>query len=506
MRKLTSLSSLTLAAALFAACSEEVKESGATDGTPIQVTASVSEDHWGGTRAADGLNPTSGFSLLTTKNSSSKVCVMADKNDGSYTAYSYNITAAKTIVATSTAPTFPIAGTTVHVYGWYPYNSGSTSFTIKSDQTSDANYCLSDLMLAQPATCTRTPTNAEWTVNAANLTFQHKMAKVKVTVTPGSDVTISDIKLGGGAIKPTVLINTTPSSGIVTAVNVGTATGTGTTITMLSGGSVKTATTYAAAFPAQTLAAGTFITVTATGGGSTGTITYKLSDSKQFEAGKEYSVNLEVTTSIIGQTISLDSWTGASGTVNVTVNISGGGGNLASLRYIGCPVGANGIVYDSLDNLTAAGTTCVGVMGYVSYTGHGYILALEDATSQTWTTIDGWETYDSDCKILPNNAARGSLTSYTKLGDTTVSNWIVLSKDKYSDMFKAMGSTNCDDSKFYTFDTDHVNAAIEAAGGTAISSSWCTSPAGGSACFFRLVNWSIASKASTIDVRPVLAF
>ena len=90
------------------------------------------------------------------------------------------------------------------------------------------------------------------------------------------------------------------------------------------------------------------------------------------------------------------------------------------------------------------GCTAVGIIGKVTETGHGLILALQDATSQSWNTINGWTsetTYaGTTLKVLPDDAARGSLTSYTTLGETTVSNWAVAQKNDYDEIFTNLGS------------------------------------------------------------------
>ena len=68
-----------------------------------------------------------------------------------------------------------------------------------------------------------------------------------------------------------------------------------------------------------------------------------------------------------------------------------------------------------------AGCTAVGILGKVTETGHGLILALQDATAQTWNTINGWTSETSyagtTLKVLPDDNARGSLTGYFWLGD-----------------------------------------------------------------------------------------
>ena len=132
---------------------------------------------------------------------------------------------------------------------------------------------------------------------------------------------------------------------------------------------------------------------------------------------------------------------------------------------------------------TAVPTGCiaVGILGKVTETGHGLILALHDAEKQEWNTINSWESEtrfaNTTLKVLPDDKARGSrLTSYTKLGETHVSNWAVGQNSDYSDIFANLGSTEGDtpspEGDYFsgmTYD-DHVNAYItEGVSGTALS-------------------------------------
>ncbi len=127
------------------------------------------------------------------------------------------------------------------------------------------------------------------------------------------------------------------------------------------------------------------------------------------------------------------------------------------------------------------GCIAVGILGKVTETGHGLILALQDAEKQEWNTINSWESEtrfaNTTLKVLPDDKARGSrLTSYTKLGETPVSNWAVGQNSDYSDIFANLGSTEGDtpspEGDYFsgmTYD-DHVNAYItEGVSGTALS-------------------------------------
>ena len=157
------------------------------------------------------------------------------------------------------------------------------------------------------------------------------------------------------------------------------------------------------------------------------------------------------------------------------------------------------------------GCTAVGIIGKVTETGHGLILALQDATMQIWNTINGWaSTTDyagTTLKVLPDDAARGSLTSYTALGDTPVSNWAVGQKSDYETIFTNLGSTTGgSDGKTYD---GNVNAYITTGvGGTAISGGYlsATELSGYDAWIFFSNYWSSEVKEDSDSVRPVLGF
>ena len=157
------------------------------------------------------------------------------------------------------------------------------------------------------------------------------------------------------------------------------------------------------------------------------------------------------------------------------------------------------------------GCTAVGILGKVTETGHGLILALENATSQTGYTISGWTTTTTDyagttLKLLPDDAARGSLTGYTTLGSTTVSNWAVAQKSDYEAIFQNLGSTTGDkDGKTYD---GNVNAYITTGvGGTEIPDGWSATEDGGDRAWrFFSDMWRSHGKSFRCSVRPVLGF
>ena len=180
--------------------------------------------------------------------------------------------------------------------------------------------------------------------------------------------------------------------------------------------------------------------------------------------------------------------------------------------YIGSVITSDGNVYPA-KTAVPAGKTAVGILGKVTETGHGLILALQNATSQKWNTINGWEsvtTYaGTTLKLLPDDAARGSLPSYTTLGSTTVSNWCVAQKSDYEAIFTNLDSATGDDDG-NTYDA-YVNAYITTGvGGTAISGwNWSATDhvtETDTGWTFESDSWKWQWKNNTNNLRPVLGF
>ena len=212
----------------------------------------------------------------------------------------------------------------------------------------------------------------------------------------------------------------------------------------------------------------------------------------------------------------VDSEISASG-IEVTVAVAYTLLSAATASDVGKVVCAAGHLHTA-KTAVPTGCTAVGILGRVTSTGHGLILALQDASNQQQTTINGWTsvtTYASTTlKLLPDGA-RGSLASYTTLGTTTVSNWCVAQKDDYVAIFTNLGSTKANNGKTYD---DNVNAYITTGvGGSAMvsgsgsdpfyywSASPGTSPTNG--CAFYNVGWYDNEGYAFLEkVRPVLGF
>ena len=156
--------------------------------------------------------------------------------------------------------------------------------------------------------------------------------------------------------------------------------------------------------------------------------------------------------------------------------------------------------------------TAVGILGKVTATGHGLILALQDAPKQSWNTINSWDSRtdfaDTELKLLPNGA-HGSLTSYfwfvRSVSDLIpVSNWCVAQKDDYSAIFQNLGSTDVN-SNGTTYD-GNVNAYITTGvGGTAMTS-WSATEYDVNFAWNFGYSWAELGKTNSLNVRPVLGF
>ena len=183
----------------------------------------------------------------------------------------------------------------------------------------------------------------------------------------------------------------------------------------------------------------------------------------------------------------------------------------ATAEDLGMVVCAAGHLHDA-KTAVPDGCTAVGILGKVTTTGHGLILALQDATAQTWNTINGWtsvETYaGTTLKLLPDDDARGTnLTSYTTLGETAVSNWAVAQWSDYEAIFTNLGSTT-GDSDGMTYD-GNVNAYITTGvGGTALSGDYwsATEREEDLALYFDHEFWFGGDRTPGRGVRPVLGF
>ena len=160
------------------------------------------------------------------------------------------------------------------------------------------------------------------------------------------------------------------------------------------------------------------------------------------------------------------------------------------------------------------GCVAVGILGKVTKKGHGLIIALEDARSQTWNTINGWNTVSkyagTKLKLLPDDNARSrDLPSFTKLGSTAVSDWCVAQKSDYSDIFKNLGSESSGKDG-YVYDKN-VNAYINIKKSifehqSLYSEYWTATESTRFDGWAFDDYWIYKTKSMEIHIRPVLGF
>ena len=295
---------IAVAAMMMAACSQ--MENTVDERTPVALqytTVDAAE-----TKAAQNLNEGTFASGETVK------VRISNTGAGEWTDYNFTTGSAGAMTVPDPAPYYPAGSQNIDIVAYYPATAG-TSFSVQTDQTSDANYKASDLMFASVS-------NQAKQTDPVSLAFTHKMAKINVNVTTGTGVgSITGVSILN--VKPTVSFN--QATGVV-----GEASGTATSIVMSNEG--------AAIIPAQTISGGLLSINT-----DKGPATYTVS-SKEFEAGHQYTLNITVNLLAIGTNNAITGWT-SEGTVTVYAErtmINGyeyvemGGG----LKWATCNVGA----------------------------------------------------------------------------------------------------------------------------------------------------------------------
>lgn len=348
-------------------------------------------------------------SSITTFNSGETVKVYVKPNGASsYTGYDYTTAAAgnaPSLTAPSTPPYFPAgSSTTVQAYAYYPSTAGTT-FSVKTDQTSDANYKASDLMYASNRTITKGSTTG------TALAMSHKMAQLKLVVAAasGSGLSISSVK-----VNAKYQASFTASSGAVSV------TGSATDITALSA-----AGTGYILIPPQAIN-GITVKVTA----SSQVATYTFTSTNSLEAGKSYTMNLTVGLNDVGVTTSISTWTGSgSVTVNPTVvNTPLTVMNVTSSN-VGWLIANDGYVYQTVSNIPQ-GKTAVAMICYV-YSGagnyavrptdasgnyRGLAMALQLAASYVYWCNQGTET----CMVAQYSSLANALDDLDGIKNTQV--------------------------------------------------------------------------------------
>lgn len=189
-------------------------------------------------------------------------------------------TAAGGALTVGTQYYYPTSGNGVNIYALYPTTTKAGElFTIKDDQSTDANYKASDLMYGKPASNPVSPS-----ANAVDIQFSHLLSKVTINLKPGANVT----SLNGAEVK---LLGVKPSTTLTADINgysITAASGDATPITVMT--ATETVTSGSAIIVPQTLPE-MFLQVTLDGA----TLTGKLdSGVPELTAGNAYTYDITV--------------------------------------------------------------------------------------------------------------------------------------------------------------------------------------------------------------------
>ena len=187
------------------------------------------------------------------------------------------------LIGDNERPCFTPTGTTTSVQGYHGRSGGvegdqvtnsTTSFTVATDQSTDAAYQASDLMYASAISLTKSGD-----VTTGVLSFTHKMSKITLEITAGDGVSaITGVYIIGG--DKTVAL----SGGNCTLGATSDALSDASPITVWTGSA--SAVDCAALIPPQTIAAGTAFLKVVT---NAVTVTYTLPEAQTFPEGNYYS-------------------------------------------------------------------------------------------------------------------------------------------------------------------------------------------------------------------------
>ena len=175
---------------------------------------------------------------------------------------------------------YPTSGNGVNIYALYPTTTKAGElFTIKDDQSTDANYKASDLMYGKPASNPVSPS-----ANAEDIQFTHLLSKVTINLIAGANVT----SLDGAKVE---LLGVKPSTTLTAGINghsITDASGDATSITVMT--ATETVTSGSAIIVPQTLPE-MFLQVTLGGATLTGKLA---SGAPELTAGYAYTYDITV--------------------------------------------------------------------------------------------------------------------------------------------------------------------------------------------------------------------
>ena len=277
------------------------------EAVPIRLAATIAPTDAGKTRAFGvwgGAATTQDTELLTGQT----VRAWISENDGLHTAaikdpIEYTVSNAAgdlEPVNTTTDPAFyyPQGVDVISIHAIHPsgYASGGT-FTVNTDQTTEANYAASDLCYSMPANFARTDVDAN---GRKLLQMKHLLSKIVVNLTLDPNVTSATLPT---SIKLHAKTSTTMTFPVASSTDANCYTGC--TASDASNPGIITM-KQEAIIPPQEIAAGaSFISLTVPG---IGPMIYPMPTATSFESGKKYTYNLKVTDVGITATTNVTDW------------------------------------------------------------------------------------------------------------------------------------------------------------------------------------------------------
>ena len=190
---------------------------------------------------------------------------------------------------TGTTLYFPEDGSNVSVNAYAPYSAAFTgkmdeavSFSVATDQSTDANYLASDLLCGAPS-----GENAyNMTTPAVPLVFKHMLSKLNIKFTFSGE---TDVDLKGATVS---ILNTKPSTTLkVSDATLGAASGTATSIKAVTFAADATAFVASTIIVPQTVGADDFIQISLTDGR---TLRAPLKSETSFLSGKAYTYTVKI--------------------------------------------------------------------------------------------------------------------------------------------------------------------------------------------------------------------
>ena len=206
------------------------------------------------------------------------------------------------LTAPNPQPYFPSGiNSTVEAYAYYPSTALSEpTFTVKDDQSTDANYKASDLMMAPNRTIVKItdPNDPNYGDGSTLLTMKHLMTQLRINAVPGEH---SGINITGIQVEARKSVTFTPESATDTKTE--TVGDLGTVVVREGAGEGYVI------IPPQNI--GDVKIKIITGNGTDSEIaTYAFAASGNFLAGGSYSVDITVVAGQLGMTTAIANWNG----------------------------------------------------------------------------------------------------------------------------------------------------------------------------------------------------